>query len=238
MVIHKDVIDFYPPPLPRDTRSNFRQWVEAHQDEYNKRDFDLENILESHRITEADDDALDRIGAMFGPLGKRRRRGDNEYRRYLMGLSDTFSGRGTNHAIRFAVASGIFADTDQINIEENTTSLTYSLSIEDWEPHSTRTVDDLSQLADPSVVERVPPICYLREGGGVGASADDMTQGVTVTLPKISVGVRQHHIEHRTDYDDGFGAGQFDGSDEFGPSLGDQPDGDGYGEDYGRDYGE
>jgi hypothetical protein len=238
MVIHQDAISFYPPPFPRDSQSNFRQWVEAHQDLYNRYDIDLEQIAESHRITEADGDDLDRIGAMFGPLGKRRRRGDYDYREYLTSLANTFSGRGTNEDIRFAIASGVLTDTDVITIREDTQTLSYTLQINDWEGHSTRTVDTLAQLADPSVVERVPPIGYLRESSGVGVSADDMTQGVTVTLPKISVGVRQHDIEHRTDYDDGFGAGRFDGTDEFGPSLGDQPDEDGFGQDYGRDYGE
>ena len=238
MVIHRDAIDFYPPPFPRDSQSNFRQWVESHQDEYNKYDVELENVAESHRITEADGENLDRIGAMFGPLGKRRNRGDYEYRQYLMSLSNAFAGRGTNYGIRFAVKSGVFADDlGDIVVQEDTSNLTYTLLIEDWEPHSTSVVDDLSQLADPSVVERVPPIKYTEETGTVNYSAGDIGQGRSVTLPPARTVYRGHSLENRLVNDDGFGAGNFDGTDDFGPSGGDTPE-DGYGFGYGYKYGE
>lgn len=104
-------------------------------------------------ITRRDSADLDRIGAIFGELGRRRGRADDEYASFLRSVVQSFSGRGTVSGIRFAVASGLGADPESIEIIEDFKNNSYIIGIEQpFPPHNLVTLTDLGELADPSGV--------------------------------------------------------------------------------------
>lgn len=203
-----------------------RQWVAAHQDLLSDYDADIEQIRQSHRITEATGDDLGEIGESFGRIGVRRGRGDEEYRQLLMSIDSAFGGRGTPRGVRFAVGAGVRADPDEeVTITEYFDQLAYSLAIENWTGHRVSTVHELADLADPSGVQLNPPIVYDSPAVNAGYNASDTVSGTVVTSPEADVafgaGDTQTSIERA-----GAGAGRFDGLDEFGEGeqLGDEFD--------------
>lgn len=119
---------------------------------------------------------LDRIGAFFGELGKRRGRSDDEYATFLRSIVQSFSGRGTVDGIKFAVASALDLDPDQIVIEEDFVTNEYTVDIEvPFPPHELVTLTELADLADPSGVE-FGSITY-----DVAQEQVDATDSVSVT---------------------------------------------------------
>lgn len=101
---------------------------------------------------------LDRIGAYFGQLGKRRGRSDNDYRAYLKSIVQSFSGRGTIDGIKFAVSSGFggAVDAEDIIIDEDFVKNEYDIEINDFGDTSdinVETVNEMAELADPSGVK-------------------------------------------------------------------------------------
>lgn len=102
-------------------------------------------------ITRRDSADLDRIGALFGELGRRRGRADDEYATFLRSVVQSFSGRGTVSGIRFAVASGLGTEPEQIEIIEDFENNSYEIAIEQpFPPHELITLTELGELADPS----------------------------------------------------------------------------------------
>lgn len=97
---------------------------------------------------------LDRVGAIFGELGKRRGRDDEEYETFLRSIVQSFSGRGTLDGIKFSVASALDIDPEQVIIVEDFQNNSYAVTLEEPFPsHQIRTLTELADLADPSGVE-------------------------------------------------------------------------------------
>jgi len=112
-----------------------------------------EVYFDSVDVIQRNSSDLDRIGAMFGELGERRARTDDEYAKFLRSIVQSFSGRGTVDGIKFAVASALDLPPDQIVIEEDFVNNEYEVSIEvPFPPHEVRTLNELADLADPSGV--------------------------------------------------------------------------------------
>jgi hypothetical protein len=171
-MIDQQLIEFMPHPLPRDDGTTFREWVVAHQNTLDEFGADLEAILASHQITTAAGEHLDRIGAMFGALGKRRGRPDQAYRQFLLSLVQSFKGRGTVPGIRFAVAAGVLAHPDTVTVTEDFDALEYELTLTEWAPHATSTIAALASLSDASVSERRAPLHYLLAGDAERPTSD------------------------------------------------------------------
>lgn len=215
-MIEQSFHSYLPFPLPRNRDSTVQRWAAAHQDLFSTYDNDIEQIRESYRITDATGTDLDEIGERFGRIGRRRGRGDEEYRQLLMSIDSAFAGRGTPQGVRFAVGAGVRADPDdEVTIYEHFDDLAYSLAIEDWIGHRVSTVHELADLADPSGVHLRKPVIYDSPAIDVGANADDTVSGTVVTSPDAnaaaSAGNTTTSIERA-----GAGAGRFDGLDEFG----------------------
>lgn len=96
---------------------------------------------------------LDRIGALFGELGRRRGRDDDEYVDYLKSIVGSFSGRGTVPGIKQAVASSLGTDTDDISVSEDFDANSYQIIFDDWPDHRTGTITTVAELADPSGID-------------------------------------------------------------------------------------
>lgn len=105
-------------------------------------------------IVERESSDLENIGAIFGDLGKRRGRSDEEYATFLRSIVQSFSGRGTVSGIKFTVASGLELPPEQVTIREDFVNNKYDVEIErPFPPHELVTLTDLADLADPSGVE-------------------------------------------------------------------------------------
>jgi len=127
-------------------------------------------------IVQRDSSDLDRIGAFFGELGKRRGRSDDEYTTFLRSIVQSFTGRGTVDGIKFAVASALDVEPEKIIIDENFVTNEYEVRLEDpFPPHELVTLTELADLADPSGVE-FGTITY-----DIAAEQVDATDSVSVT---------------------------------------------------------
>jgi len=122
---------------------------------------------------------LDRIGAIFGELGKRRGRTDDEYSTFLRSIVQSFSGRGTVDGIKFAVASALDLPPDQILVTEDFVENEYVVRITTpFPPHQLQTLTELADLADPSGV-RFASISYDVADEEVGFSDNvSITEGI------------------------------------------------------------
>lgn len=201
-------------PFPQYPDSHIQRLGKAFSETYDIIGDDLRIVLASHRITEASGDDLDRIGRLYGTLGRRRGRGDGEYRRYLTSLVQTFRGRGTTQGIQFAVSAGVGADyVSDVEIEEHPEALEYSLRITEWASHSGIDVRYLSDLADPSGVELREPLVYEFTADGIGGQT--RSRKVRKIPEADAIGAVGGDMQIR-ELGQGFGAGRFDGLDEFG----------------------
>lgn len=219
-MIDRQFFEQFPQPLPRDPNDPTRQWIDAHQDDMQRYDDALGAVAASHRISEAEGHALDEVGADFGPIGKRRGRGDDEYRAFLLSIANAFAGRGTPSGLRFAIGAGVQARPDEVEIAEHFEHLAYSVTLKDWIAHRTTTIDDLADLADPSGVELSNPgngaeVTYQYEDLKTGVGFSEGYRDAIINAPDLGVGTGLDNATASIGRP-GFGAGRFDGVDPFG----------------------
>lgn len=148
------ILDIMPRVLPRESDSVIKRYTDAHVDEFSNVETLNEEAVTRKQIDNATGDDLDRIGAIFGALGRRRGRTDSEYRQFLKSIATSFGGRGSVQGLKFAVASGITgADASDIVINEDFENNSYDVEITGGGTYYGPTVQDLAELADPSCVE-------------------------------------------------------------------------------------
>lgn len=224
-MIDKPFFQQFPQPLPRDPNSLFRQWVQAHQQSFNDRDEALEQVSVSYLITQADGDNLDRIGDSFGRLGRRRGRGDSQYRAFLLSIVPSFQGRGTRSGLKFAIGAGVRATPDDVYIEEFFDETAYSVEVGDWIAHDVTTIHELADLADPAGVNLRTPVKYRYERSGIGLNVRNTQRKQAITSPPAGIGLAASDSTVVIQ-GGGFGTGRFDGEDPFGERESDDGSGD------------
>ncbi|MDS0284683.1 hypothetical protein [Haloarcula onubensis] len=171
-----------------DDDTDFGAWLDAHQDEVDGLDADLDSVQQSHQVAHATGNELDLIGADFGILGRRRGRDDDSYRQFLQSLIPAYSGRGTPPGLRTAVAAGVLTTKDDIGLVEDFDANRYEVELYDWEPHKTGTVHTLANVADPSVVQRRDPLHYYSEATSLAVRTDStIALGIHNLAPSASV---------------------------------------------------
>jgi len=185
----RDLWDYLPPIHPRREDDPLVPYLEAHNKEYEKTESDLDYVLESKQVDNAQGQDLNRIGEYFGVLGRRRKRTDPEYRSYLKSIIESFSGAGTVYGIKFAVSGGINNETSDISVEEFFDDIEYQLTIDKWSAHKSDTVIDLADLADASVAKLRYPIIY-EVGGSSAAFSPGKATYQTVGTDVLSDGTR------------------------------------------------
>jgi len=146
-----ELIENFPYVIPRDPASVIKRYIDAHDDEIETFEDKLDEVMDSHQIDNATGDELDEIGKIFGRLGKRESRDDQDYRIYLKTIVQAFNGRGTVPGIISAVAAGLGEPEDNIEVTEDYQNLEYDIIIKDWPSHKGSTVEELADLADASV---------------------------------------------------------------------------------------
>jgi len=151
----ENILGRLPGLLPREDDSVFRRYVDAFDEEVEEEYEDaIIEIKLSRQIDNAEGDNLDRLGRLFGPIGRRRGREDDEYRTYLRSIVPVFSGRGQKHAIRNAVAAALAIDVDDVTIDEDFENVEYTIVLTDWPDHAGTTIEDIADIADASGVRQ------------------------------------------------------------------------------------
>lgn len=145
-----DNTDFY---VDYVTESIISRYVGSFDDDVDEFDASMDDVIDSHQVDNATGQELDRLGAMFGEIGKRRGRSDQDYRVFIKSIVQSFKGQGTIPGLRFAVAAGLGVDDSSVSIEEDFTNVEYTVVVDDWTSHNVSVVEDMAQLADPSGVE-------------------------------------------------------------------------------------
>jgi hypothetical protein len=142
------------------------RYGDAHNDETMVTDSVIQDAIFSHYLNEASGSNLDRIGSLFGDLGKRRNRSDSEYRSLLRSIVQSFAGRGTVPGLKFAIAAGVGTDPDNIIIDEDFSQIGYTVRIENVDTSFlSSVVGDMAEIADPSGVDLLaPPVLVLESG--------------------------------------------------------------------------
>jgi hypothetical protein len=167
------------------------RYLLGHDEEVGTLDDLIEDAIDSRQVSQASGANLDRIGSLFGELGKRRGRSDAEYRTFLRSIVQSFKGRGTVPGLRFAIAAGIGTDPDNVIIQEDFEEVGYSVRVENVDTSFlSGVIADLAQLADPSGVELLAPPVLVLEPGEIGfqtpgSQAVDSSEGLgsgTLTL--------------------------------------------------------
>lgn len=162
--VAEKTLDKFPHLLPRGD-STFANYINAHDEKFTAFDEDIIDVIISRQINNAGGSSLDRIGQMFGELGRRRGRSDVDYRNNLRSIVESFKGRGTKPGIKFALAGAVNTTPDNILIEEHFDTLENTVTITDWEAHNNNTIVTLFNLSKPSVVQLRYPIEYQADTG-------------------------------------------------------------------------
>jgi hypothetical protein len=109
---------FYSVSPIHDETSNFYKYIEAHEEELSILENEIDRIILSSQVNNATGSELDKIGKLFGDIGKRRGRDDEDYKTYLKNIVQSFRGRGTVPDIKFAVDNALFTGETDVNIIE------------------------------------------------------------------------------------------------------------------------
>jgi hypothetical protein len=165
VVIDDELIDYFPDVLPRDDATIFRRYVDAFDESIDAHDKGMKYVQFSKYVDIARGRDLDRVGRLFGELGRRGTRDDDEYRAYLRSVVQSFSGRGTVPGLKFAIAAAVDTDVDNITIDEDFVNNEYEIEIENADTSFlSGVVNTLAQLADPSGVELSAPPIVITQG--------------------------------------------------------------------------
>lgn len=164
--VAEKTLDKFPHLLPRGD-STFAKYIRAHDEKFTAFDEDIIDVILSRQINNAKGTNLDRIGQIFGELGRRRGRSDTDYRNNLRSIVESFKGRGTKPGIKFALSGAVNTTPDEILIEEHFDTLENTVTITEWEAHNNDTIVTLFNLAKPSVVQLRYPIEYQAGKGTI-----------------------------------------------------------------------
>lgn len=109
---------FYSISPINDETSTLYKYIESHEEVFDFLEDDVNKVILSRQVDEAIGKDLDRIGKLFGEIGKRRGRNDAEYRTYLKSVVNGFRARGTVPDIKFALDNALFEGETDVEIEE------------------------------------------------------------------------------------------------------------------------
>ena len=130
---------------------------------------------------------FDRIGQLFGEIGRRRGRNDREYRRFLNSLVPVLSGRGQVPTLKEAVAISLSMDPESIGVEENFQELEFEIILSDfWESHQGSAIESIVDRAKPSGVEHVSTRYQVPDEELLGATVVATTDGQQVVAESES----------------------------------------------------
>lgn len=210
-----DIGSYVPPGYPRERDSHFQQFLRGPQTQIDELVAAIEVTIRSLQLPYASGPALDAIGWSKDVLGKRGTRGDDEYRRYLAALPNSFSGYNREKDIRTAVVSATGAEArDDIDLPEDVEGNTYTVTVRSWQEHSVELVDQICSYADLEGVKRVGPITYDRGTLDLNVRGSDAAFGASVDFGTVDlrVGDTDEEFYSSVRHEDGWGGFEWDSS--------------------------
>lgn len=149
------------------TKPVITRYLSAYNEQSTQVADSIDSAIASRQVNNATGSDLDQIGGLFGELGRRRGRSDQEYRAFLKTIVQSFSGRGTIPGLKFAIAAGIGTDSSNVIIIEDFDQTGYEIRLNNIDTtFLSSVVNDLAELADPSGVDLLsPPIIVI--GGDI-----------------------------------------------------------------------
>lgn len=164
-----------PEPKPEQD-STLGGFIKAHEDENIEIDELFKQIKKSHQINSATGNDLERVADRFGDIARRGVRTDDEFRSFIKSIVQAFNGQGTVPGIKLAIAIGVGTSPDNIEIEEDFANLEFEVKIENVDTEFVSSaVNDMAELARPSVVQLGAPPVIIIEGGEIGIDGSDVT---------------------------------------------------------------
>lgn len=161
--------------IDQEFRAVLARYLESHDIEFEDLGDDIVDVIAARQVSNASGDDLDRIGAIFGQLGKRQNRSDDAYRGFLTSIINSFNGRGSRSGLKFAVAAAVNGVPSDVTIVEDVQNLSYSLRIRNVDnDFDTAFLDQLAELADPSTVE-LGDVVIIFEGNTLAIEKDEST---------------------------------------------------------------
>lgn len=157
------------------------RYVAAHDTDVDNIESDINAVIQAAQVENAPNEDLERVGAIFGSIGKRGGRNEDEYRRFLKSIVQAFKGRGTKPGMRNAIAAGIGADSDEITIIEDTDNTGYEIEIASTVDTDAigEVVNDMAELADPSGVKLLSDPVFLFDGDTILVTSTEATVSST-----------------------------------------------------------
>lgn len=163
------------------SESIISRYIAAGEEEFESIDDELQSVIKSKFVDEATGKELDRLGSLFGIIGKRNGRGDKQYRIYLKSIVQSFVSRGTVNGIKLAISAAAGTPVDDIKIVEDFQQNGYDIIITPKSPVVGTVIEDVSQIADPSGIE-LGLVRFRFEPEEVGiADPVDITEGNQVS---------------------------------------------------------
>lgn len=203
--------------FPKHPESRLQGWIAGHQKLFNDLDEELLALIASHQVGHAQGVDLDFIGSYFGILGKRRGRGDANYRRYLKSIVDAYTGNGTRQGIRFAVSAVTLTDPESsVEITEDFQNQTYTLHISYWADHEAAQVRKSADISDPSGVRLEQVIYECGEQPITVAPTEAAEASVTHESSDGAINIAPSETASDPDADRGYGTMVYDGNHVFG----------------------
>lgn len=146
--------DLFPEFIPtQEEGTNVYRYVRAHDEELEEFAERVDQTKHNRYVNQASGRDLDRIGAMFGTVGLRSGRTDQQYRQWLKSIVPVFSGRGEIVSVKRAISNSQGIPEDEVTIEENFETNSFTVELENWDDHTTATIDEIANTASPSGVE-------------------------------------------------------------------------------------
>jgi len=135
------------------TSSIISRYLDASQEELESVERRLNSLIEAKFVDKATGSDLDRIGDLFGFLGRRDGRNDTQYRIYLKSIVQSFVSRGTKNGIKTAISAATDVPIEDITINEDFTENSYEVEIIATTPITGSLLEQVAEIADPSGVE-------------------------------------------------------------------------------------
>lgn len=133
-------------------RSVIDRYAEANEEELQDIENSLQEVRRSRYIQNAENEDLDEIGKIFGEIGERGGRDEDEYRDYLSSIVQSFISRGKQSDIKTAVAAALGIDASEVSINEDLQFNTYEVEVPPISAHKGSIVEQAAELSDPSGV--------------------------------------------------------------------------------------
>jgi len=159
------------------------RYVGAHDADIDDFESDINDVISGAQVGNATGENLGRVGAIFGELGQRRGRTDDQYRALLRSIVQSFKGRGTKGGIEFAIAAGIGVDPDEVTVVEDTDNTGYEIEIASsvGAEFLGSVITDMATLADPSGVTLLSEPVILFDGDEIDVVPVESTVTATST---------------------------------------------------------